>query len=119
MVQNIGPTSYLHHLLQHRGIVIIEIDWSHFLLHFVENAMAGMFDTNVIGKMPPPKVSIRSIPKLSVPKFIRPDSVKDQYFYLTLQMTETGLFGVCGPVHFLPEESIPKGEFRCLHIRTG
>ena len=70
MVQNIGPTSYLHHLLQHAGIVIIDLDWSHFSLHFIENAMAGMLDTNAMGKMPPPKTAIHSIPKLAIPKLI-------------------------------------------------
>ena len=117
-VQNPGPTSYVHHLLQDAGIVIIEIDWSHFPLYFKENALADIFGTNAIEMMPPPKVSIRSIPKLSVPQFIRPED-EDQYFYRTLQMTETGLFVVCDPVHLLPEESTPKGDFHYSYIRTG
>ena len=110
MVQNTRPTSHLHHLLQDAGIVIIEIDWSHFPLHFVENTEAFMFDRNAIGKVPPPKVSIRSIPKLWAPKL--------EFEPTTLQMTETGLFFICDPVCLLPDESTPMGEFRWSHIRT-
>ena len=119
MVQNIGPTSYVHHLLQDAGIVIIEIDWSHFPLHFVENSMAPMFDTDALGKMPPPKVSIRSIPRLSVPQFIHLEFEDREYSCRAMQMTETGLFVVCDLVYLLPEESTPKGEFRCSYIKTG
>ena len=93
-----------NHLLQDASIVIIEIDWSHFTLHFVElNARAI---TNAIGT---PKVSIRSIPKLLILKPIRQEF--NSFEFWTLQMTETGLFVVCDPVHLLPEESTPKGKF--------
>ena len=121
MVQNMEPTSYLDHLLQDGVIVIIEIDWSHFPPHFVENPMDAMIDTGTLGKMAPPKVSIRSIPKLSVPKpIIRPSLRFEEppIEFRTLEMTETGLFVVCDPVHLLPEGSTPKGEIRCSYAKS-
>jgi len=78
--------------------------------------MAATFDMNAIGKSSPPRVSIRSIPKLSVLKPIRQEFKEPFFEFRTLQMTETGLFLVCDPVHLLPEESTPKGEFRCSYI---
>ena len=76
--------------------------------------MGAISDTNAIGKMPPPKVSIRSIPKLAVPGPIR-----REFGESTLQMTETGLFVVRDPSRLLPEELAPEGDFRCLYIETG
>ena len=69
--------------------------------------------------MPPPKVSIRSIPKLSLLKPIRQEFKEHSFEFRTLQMTETGLFVVCDPVHLLPEESTPKGKFCCSYIKAG
>jgi len=112
-------TTYLHHLLQNAGIVIIEIDWSHFPLHFAENAMTTMFGRDAIGKVPPPKASIRSIPKLSVLKNIRQGFEEPLFEFRTLQMTETGPFLVCDSVRLLPEESTPMGEYRSSYTRAG
>jgi len=76
--------------------------------------MAATFDTNAIGKVPPPRVSIRSIPKLSVLKPIRQEFKEPFFEFRTLQMTETGLFLICDPVNLLAEESMPEGEL-CFH----
>jgi len=81
--------------------------------------MAAMSDMNAIGKVPPPKTAIRSIPKFSVPNLLRPKPEAQFFRFLIMQMTETGIFFVCDPAHLLPEESTPKGEFRCSYIGTG
>ena len=94
------------------------LDWSYFLLHFVENAMATTFDTNAARKILPPKVSIQSIPK-PVHKPIRQEFKEPLFEFWTLQMTETGLFAVCVPAHLQPEESTPEGEFRSSYIKTS